>query len=172
LFFQLIFFILNSFRKQSIMNFIGLISKSVGMLSGTQLIPFFITFFLLTIASFSSSPILVILLSWILAGSHITSDDKKTKTNNFDTQLNRLKGLIKVYGEIEIDKASEIMGMEKTELITFLVENVGAGTLDLTIVDDKIVTPVNADINGVLKSLDTAFKNWFDTEKTKSNKKK
>ncbi|MHA1304105.1 MAG: hypothetical protein ACTSQE_13555 [Candidatus Heimdallarchaeaceae archaeon] len=169
---QLLFFIVNTFRNQSMMNLLGFISETGATPSRAQLVPFLVIFSLLTIVSVSSSPIVVLLLSWAFAGPRITGVEQKTESEFRNTQLNRLKGLIKIYREIEISKASEIMNMPEDELVTFLVENVGAGTLDLTIVDDKIVAPVDLEIDDVLKSLDNAFKSWFDQEKSGTGKKK
>ena len=135
-------------------------------------VPFLVLLIVFSLATAFVFPIIVLLLSWIFAGSRdsgkLVTDDSEIR----QTQLNRLKGLIKIYGEVEIDKACEIMDMPKEELMVFFIENVGAGNLDLTLEGEKIITPKGSDREDVLESLDSAFKNWFEQEKTGVSKKK
>ncbi|MHA1401062.1 MAG: hypothetical protein ACTSQE_12005, partial [Candidatus Heimdallarchaeaceae archaeon] len=86
------------------------------------------------------------------------------------SQINKLKGLIKIYGEVEVSKASELLRMSESRLVDLLLEFIGSGDLKLTIEDGKIRPQSDVNIDDVLSSLDTAFSSWIENEKSKSEK--
>ncbi|MHA1199480.1 MAG: hypothetical protein ACTSQF_09160 [Candidatus Heimdallarchaeaceae archaeon] len=166
----LLFYIVLSFKKQSLLEFLGFFSKNKDV-EWKQFIPFLIIFSIFSIASAFSFPIVALLLSWAFAGPRSTERYVDEESEKRQKQVDRLKGLIKIYGEVEIERATEIMEISREEFMTFLVENVGAGNLHLTLEGEKIITPAGSDIEEVLNSLDKAFNDWFEHEKTGKGKK-
>lgn len=86
-------------------------------------------------------------------------------------QINRLKGLLKIHGEIKITKAAEILKMPVNLFMDMIYELVGSNAVKITIVDDKIVPSKDYSVDDALESLENSFANWLEKEQEGIGKK-
>lgn len=76
--------------------------------------------------------------------------------------LNKLKGMVKIHGEIDLNYASAILQIPRQVLLGKIYEIVGIGTANIALEGDIIKPLTENDTSAVLDALDTIFAQWGD----------
>lgn len=156
-------------ESSSLMELFRLEAENKFSISNVQL-PFLVSALIFLFLTAFTLPLIALSLAWVFTGSSTPSSEEQVDSRK--KQLDRFKGILQLYGQIDVDEAAEIMKMEEIELKTFLAESVGSGALKLKFKDNKIQPAEDTELNEVLNSLELAFNTWYEQEKTRSGKKK